>query len=150
VLSPLHIATRGRLDGQYGIATRGLVVCPDIVPRFPVDALLRPEFVVGEVRELELDAVLRSMELHGDVVPEPDLVAALRSLDLIGELAGNELPAGSDVALEGLLVGLVRELGLHGAIRSLDLLAGVSERDIEGILGILELIGDVKDEPPHC
>jgi len=32
---PLHIATRGHLDGVYGIATRGYLVLPDLVSRLP-------------------------------------------------------------------------------------------------------------------
>ena len=44
---PLHIATRGRLGGQYGIATRGYLVLPDIVPRVPASAEMAPADLWG-------------------------------------------------------------------------------------------------------
>jgi hypothetical protein len=31
----LHIATRGLLDGKFGIATRGYIIFSDVVPLFP-------------------------------------------------------------------------------------------------------------------
>jgi hypothetical protein len=49
---PLHIATRGLLDGQYGVATRGYLVLPDIVSRFPSDAVIYQEGHLAYVKEL--------------------------------------------------------------------------------------------------
>lgn len=44
---PFHIATRGRRGGQYGVATRGYVVLPDIVPRVPASAAMAPADLWG-------------------------------------------------------------------------------------------------------
>jgi hypothetical protein len=44
---PFHIATRGRRGGQYGVATRGYVVLPDIVPRVPAGAEMAPADLWG-------------------------------------------------------------------------------------------------------
>ncbi len=148
MLQPIHIATRGRLAGEYAIATRGLLVCPDIVPHFPVDGVLGTRGLVGAVRELELGATLRSLELEGQMAARPDLVAVLRSLDILGEVS--EVDELEELEAREFLVGLVRELGLHGEIRSLDTLGEVSDQGIEGILRALELLGDTSDEPPHC
>ena len=44
---PFHIATRGRRGGQYGVATRGYIVLPDIVPRVPASADMAPADLWG-------------------------------------------------------------------------------------------------------
>ena len=35
MLMPMHIATRGLLDGEYGKATRGYIIAPDLTVRWP-------------------------------------------------------------------------------------------------------------------
>lgn len=71
MLLPIHIATRGRLDGEYGIATRGYIICPDIVPRFPSRGEVRPLDLFGDVRELDFEGILRALELLGEVDDSP-------------------------------------------------------------------------------
>lgn len=58
---PLQIATRGTLDGQYGVATRGFFILPDIVPRFPAQALVGDLSLVGQAAELDFTAALGSL-----------------------------------------------------------------------------------------
>lgn len=149
MLFPIHIATRGRCDGEYGIATRGYVICPDIVPRFPSDADVRPEFVIGEVRELGLRAELhRSVELTGLVAEKADFEATIAEvMELFGDVDSPELQARVR-ALS--LSGAIDPRRLAAAIRDHDVLAEVRELGLEGILRLLDLLGATSDEPPHC
>ena len=51
---PQHIATLGHLDGQYGVATLGYFILPNIVARFPARALVRDLDLVGKTTDLNL------------------------------------------------------------------------------------------------
>lgn len=84
---PQHIATRGRLDGEYGIATRGYIICPDLVSRFPVFGEVGQAQLFGLVDEHVLEA-----QLHG-----AGLTAELR-IRLVFELA-TVVDAGGETAV---------------------------------------------------
>jgi hypothetical protein len=59
---PFHIATKGRWGGVYGIATRGYLVLPDIVPRFPAEGAIEVEDLVALVREEVLQAAIQAID----------------------------------------------------------------------------------------
>lgn len=146
MLFPLHIATRGRLDGEYGIATRGYVICPDIVPRFPGLAEVRPRVPVGA---LELEG-LRAEMLSDRAAAI--LVEAKLDIDL-------ELPrASAEVAsvalgaeLEMIVALAVVDEELVAADLEADIRVGdMADDDLRGILAGEALVGDSTDGPPRC
>ena len=66
LLRPIHIATRGKLDGEYGIATRGYIILPDIVFRIPSVAMVGeasfvPVALVSSVSSLEFEAKISTV-----------------------------------------------------------------------------------------
>jgi len=94
LIQPLHIATRGRLDGEYGIATRGYIVLPDIVPAFPSGGYVEDGWVIGIIDDLDLEAVVEEhavfslqaavyedAELDALVAADSDLVAVVEDED---------------------------------------------------------------------
>ena len=92
---PIHIATRGHLDGQYGIATRGYLVLPDWVPRFPSDAIVTDErHLFGVVAEADQWASL-------EVLLEPTGVVA-EIVDFTGLFSNGSLTAAVDGDILGL------------------------------------------------
>jgi hypothetical protein len=154
VLFPLHIATRGRLDGEYGIATRGYVICPDIVPRFPQDAVVGTDGFFARVTEQDLSALLRDFpkltfeatavgdglyvcQLDGE---KSELEAAVTALDLEGS-----------VRSVGEMVAAVDGEQLDADTFSDRDIGDVSEEDDTAtVVDLGDLVGGVEDEPPHC
>jgi hypothetical protein len=159
-LSPLHIATRGRLDGEYGIATRGYIICPDIVARWP------------SIAELEVS----DEESFWAVVEDADFLHAAMS-EHPGRtlLAGLEDVFGLQVVLDGDRLELVAQMGdldLEAVVEELDsdVLGSVMEQELSGELDSDGVVGEVdaegvsatvieenevvgivgEDEPPHC
>lgn len=148
MLSPIHIATRGRLDGEYGIATRGYLILPEIVPRFPdladVDSIdsigdlseMRLEVEVKPrsdwfaiVRDLGQDAFLRDLGMEASVVSDDDLDGDLEAAGLVSDVVSDDREAELD---EAALVGVV----------------GEDER--EGMIDEQDVIADIEDSAPHC
>lgn len=89
---PQHIVTRGRFDGQYGIATRGILICPDIVPRFPAKALVADLDLIGRMSELDPGATVGNFE------PATFIALVDGRLQLVAEVGEDEE-----------LIGLVNE-----------------------------------------
>lgn len=86
MLQAIHIATRGRLDGEYGIATRGFIICPDIVVRFPsIAEITLDEALMVTIKELGLEATLRGLDLVASG-KELSTGATLRPLGLFGNI----------------------------------------------------------------
>ena len=148
MLSAIHIATRGRLDGEYGLATRGYIICPDIVPRFP-------DF--GEVRPDEHVGLLVPDLLEGEVVDNQGWFATTSDEGLTASLA----PAGLVAIvvavdeLDGDLEEpeLVLELVLDDMLGSLEdeRLTGVMGADgFEGMIDEDGVSAVVEDDVPHC
>lgn len=122
---PLHIATRGLLGGQYGVATRGYLVLPDIVSRFPSDAVISQEGYVAYVRE--------APEWYAQVV-EVGLVVELKSFDLEGALSSiaYEAMVASQVEFQA----IVAEMGEIGFVQASEVSAQVAES------GSIATVGD--------
>lgn len=154
MLFPMHIATRGRLDGEYGIATRGLIICPDIVPRFPSAAETVEEGWFAVVNEADLTALLRdwpkltfeATALEGGLLlctvdgERHELQAAVEALDLRATV--RELEA---------TIGDAQEPGLQGTVTSDRDIGDVTEEDERATVAEADvLVGDAEDEPPHC
>lgn len=150
---PAHIATRGRLGGQYAIATRGYLVRPDIVPRFPADADLF-------VEEGDLGAV-EPMRLRGELFDHDPLFADLDfdtnqrgflSEDQVRTLLATieSLDPGATVWLEDVRFGEAvvlddeAELVLEGDIGS------ATEDDEGATLDLDDPVGETEDDPPSC
>lgn len=105
---PFHLSTRGRWGGAYGIATRGYLVLPDVVPRFPAEGVLEPEKLVGLLTEEELEATLQSLDWSAVAESGFDVNgfveglawrAAMAAQDIDGALAG-DIPFGGEVEQE--------------------------------------------------
>ena len=160
---PLHIATRGRLDGEYGIATRGYIICPDIVPRFPFDA---------EIADLDINQLLGISDpdrLEAFVEDHPDLTlfakingpsrryalvakvedAEAFTLEALVEDAPFELEAEVSV-VEADQLGTVEEVDLGAAVVSGDDIGLVTEEDDKASVDQADLVATVDDEPPRC
>ena len=71
VHEPVHLFTMGWFGGEYGISTRGLLVCPDIVPRFPAIALVTSMDPGALVLGADLPAPIQMRDPHGEIT-EPD------------------------------------------------------------------------------
>ena len=102
---PFHIATKGRWGGAYGIATRGYLVLPDVVPRFPAESFLESEKLVGLLTEEELEATLQSLDWSAVAKSGFDIESFIESLawraameaqDIGGALA-SDMPFGGEV-----------------------------------------------------
>jgi len=114
---PIHIATRGLLGGAYGIATRGYLVLPDVVPRFPSDAVVQYDELLGFITEEDLHAYLQQMDLAAVLKAPLDIEGIIRDLawmammkeqdELGGEVADKPLTA--EVEPEGDHVGEVTD-----------------------------------------
>jgi len=105
---PFHIATKGRWGGVYGIATRGYLVLPDIVPRFPAEGVLEAEKLVAWFTEEGLEATLDSVNWTAVAKSDFDVeglveslawLAAMEAQDIDGVLAGDR-PFGGEVEQE--------------------------------------------------
>ena len=103
---PHHIATRGRFDGEYGIATRGYIVCPDLVSRFPVFGEVHQSRLFATVDEFVLEALLRDAGLYSELWDLGDMDAILglsRVLTASVSDEGDELSARVGGALDEML-----------------------------------------------
>ena len=96
---PFHIATRGRWGGAYGIATRGYLVLPDIVPRFPAEGVIEAEGLVAlfteeslqvTLQEFDWSAITRSVIDIDGLVEDIAWRAMLEAQDMEGKLAGDK------------------------------------------------------------
>jgi hypothetical protein len=105
---PFHLSTRGRWGGAYGIATRGYLVLPDVVPRFPADGFVETEELVGLFTEEALEATLESIDWGAVLQPGLDVDgliedivwrAMLEAQDMEGRLDGDK-PFGGEVEEE--------------------------------------------------
>ncbi len=153
-LFPLHIATRGLLDGEYGKATRGYIICPDIVPRFPQDADVDSDGSWAVVAQLDLEAILADY-------PRLTFEAALGdALDLVVTVDGERYDASALVTDVGLMaevlamedvVGEAVEPGFTGEISADRDIGDVTEEDEAAVVAEIDgLVGDADDGPPHC
>lgn len=157
MLFPVHIATRGRLDGEYGIATRGLLICPDIVPRYPSDSAVSDDDLVASISDADLLRVMVSEHpssvFEGFMVSEHDFSAQLDLHGMDFEAVTVDLDMGARIeVIEGeAMVGVSEQSDPSGAVSEDQHVASVSEEDVQG--GIDEedeLVAPVEDEPPHC
>jgi len=105
---PFHLSTRGRLGGAYGIATRGYLVLPDIVPRFPDIGVVEAEELVGRFTEEALEATFQTVDWSAVAKPGFDIEgfieditwrAMMEAQDMEGLLAGDK-PFGGEVEQE--------------------------------------------------
>lgn len=157
LIQPLHIATRGRLDGQYGIATRGYIVLPDIVPRYPSTAEVdRVGWlpVPGTVEETGFEAKVEDhgvFTLQATVEEIPGLEARADGetetlLATIGELDWEATATSSDD-----VVGEAGETGYDGSVVPEADLGSVDDNDSGASISDDGLIGDIdEEEPPGC
>lgn len=156
LIQPLHIATRGLLDGQYGVVTRGYIVLPDIVSRFPSDAdvgLVGWLPVPGVVEEILYEARVSdhpvftleaTVDDHGallaSVVEHPESVALVTEVpDLVAAVVEIERSFG-----EVQEPGFLAELAAAGSVGE------VVENESSGAVEGGRLVGVVEDEPPGC
>lgn len=96
---PFHLSTRGRLGGAYGIATRGYLVLPDIVPRFPAVGTVEAEALVGRFTEEAIEATLQTVDWIAVAKPGFDIEglieditwrAMMEAQDMEGRLASDK------------------------------------------------------------
>lgn len=145
-IQPWHIATRGRFDGEYGIATRGYVICPSLVSRLPVDGGVIPEKLFGVITEDELEAILRDVGWLGLVEQEGFGLDAAWSLatHFTAEVTGVDL-LEAVVSAHDPLVGLVTcledvsaQIGAGGTVGVVDGDHGSSAVVVNEVSGSLE------------
>lgn len=156
LIQPLHIATRGRLDGQYGIATRGYIVLPDIVPRYPSTAEVDQVGwlpVPGSVEELGFEAKVEDhgvFTLQATVEEMPGLEARAEAEDaFFAEATGIDWDA-SVAELEQFL-GEASETGYDGSVSHEGDIGAVDDADHDATIDDERLIGDIdEEEPPGC
>ena len=145
----MHIATRGRLDGEYGIATRGYLICPDIVPRYPDRGLVSPLERLAELKRLR--------GWSAEVAEHPGWHAFQRELEWSGSvgqpvvMSASMLESDLAARAEAMSVGVeLEDDAMRGRVEA-DRRTGVmSTGDAEGMLEGGGLLGDVQDDVPHC
>lgn len=149
---PFHVATRGRFDGQYGVATRGLIVCPDIVPRYAQEAIVESsDEPVAVVEPETYYAEIVQMDLLGKVTEEsptfkatvvelvPDLVATVDdATEMEAQVFDNEE------------LGVVVDDGSSADVEESGTIGHVVDDDAEANVEDVGFVGSVEDEPPHC
>lgn len=146
---PLHIVTRGRLDGQYGIATRGYLICPDIVPRFPADAdlfveldlkgVVEPERLYAQFTDHDSYASLKTIEMEAQLRMIEGMLASAKNWDMVASVELVEVTLGSVTSSE-----VDPELVVVGDI------GAVTGEDAESAVEIHDPLGEVDgEEPPH-
>lgn len=105
---PSHIATRGYWGGVYGIATRGYLVLPDVVPRFPAEGTIEAEDLVAFFREEVLQATLEVIDWSAVAKSGFDVEGLIQDIvwramveaqDMGGRLDGDK-PFGGEVEQE--------------------------------------------------
>ena len=158
LIQPLHIATRGRLDGEYGIATRGFIVLPDIVPRFPnraevdvVGWLPLP----GAIEELEYTARVEEHErftLVALAVDGPQMEARVEELaEPIAVLFADFDPVAVVEEIQGQVLGDVGEPGYTSELGTDQAVGVLDDGDSTGAVEESGLVGVTdEDEPPGC
>lgn len=146
IIQPWHIATRGRFGAEYGIATRGYIVCPPLVARMPVSADVIPEKLFGVITEEELEAVLRDCGWVGELdLAKFGLDAAWQATStLFGEITGENLLEAVIDARDP-LVGLVTvlddaaaQLAASGTVGEVDASDGGATATASSLTGSLE------------
>lgn len=142
----MHIATRGRLDGEYGIATRGYVICPDIVARFPELAEISSRAPLGLVLPGSLQAEIVAQHAQA-ILGQPEISANLDLPRLAVELVEHGL--GAELAASRFLAVVLSE-DLAAELRAEIGVGEVGEDGLQGMLALEVLVGVVDDEPPHC
>lgn len=124
---PFHLATRGYFGNEYGIATRGYLVFPPIVPRFPSEGVVVEDRLGGWVEERDLFAFIQQ---------DAALLAALQPS--IFDLEGILGPLAYQALVEerGELLGvIVQSDQLMALVEAQDALGTAQE---DGRLGVVE------------
>lgn len=149
IIQPWHIATRGRFDGEYGIATRGYVVCPALVARIPTQADVIDARLFGVVTPEELEAVLREFGWVGELdLDRFGLDAAWQVTSrLYGEVTGLDMLEAVIDASDP-LVGLVTCLEAVSAGVSADGTVGVVvDGEAGSTLTMTTVTGTLEEKP---
>lgn len=149
LIQPWHIATRGRFDGEYGIATRGLVVLPPIVSKLPVAGQALPDQLLGRIADNDLEAVLRNLGWVGELEMERFGLAAAWSAatTLTAETIGIDL-LEAVVSAQDPLVGLVTCLEAVSAHVSADgTVVEAKGLDPEATATMSLVVGVLEDKP---
>ena len=150
----MHIATRGLLDGEYGKVTRGYIICPDIVPRFPQDAdIVVEDGSWATVSQRDMEATLADY-------PRLTFEGAVRQLLLEAKVNGDvyeETATVADIGLEAAVfavedvVGEAVESGLGGEVGADRDIGDVTDEDARATVAqVDELVGEAEDGPPYC
>ena len=150
-IHPFHIATRGRFDGEYGIATRGYVVCPDLVSRFPAFGEVDAARLFANVTQEELEAWLADAGLTAELqaIGDQDAILGLsRVLTASVSDEGFGLTARVDMALDGLVATVTCPDESSAALAADGMLGDVSQGGGEAIVSDADGPTAVVEERP--
>lgn len=151
---PFHISTRGRWGGEYGVATRGYLVLPPIVSRFPAEGIVQEgsflSALVDEQGEWIADTILPS-DWRGVVDARFDLEGLLGSVvyravvDEYGELVAT-------IMMSEEMSAVIDEIEQSADIVSSGIVGGVETEDDAATVQEMASLGVVTDKPGegHC
>ena len=146
---PMHIATRGILDGEYGKATRGYIIAPDITIRWPSIADIessRDYYAV--VREANWEATILTKGLLAGL-DKKGLKAGLSS---VRELMARMHDASWQASIQSVnMVALVYDAAHTATLENEDLTSVSSPGgELGSILVQNDIVGSADDGDPQC
>jgi hypothetical protein len=154
VLYPIHIATRGRLDGEWGIATRGYIICPDIVPRFPEKSETTEDGDWAVLTAQDYSALLRDfpkLTFEATLLGTGDYAVRVDGTIHDWDAEVTPLDYSALVMALGEEVGAADEDDLDGStVTSRDIGAVTEEDETATVVEVDDVVGDADDVPPHC
>ena len=107
---PFHIATRGYLGGAYGIATRGYLVLPDVISKFPAIGTVQYDGLTGTVYDDFWAAMVQSSEIRAFLESSSDIEASLRFIFMNAKVDPVVWGKGEVVSLNKAFVGEVESI----------------------------------------